>query len=232
MKRFIACAALAASCVCATAAESFASLSNFRVTVNGAAITNLFSNEPFEGLTPDPTFEPNDTGRSGGWEDAGATLYWPDDNVLNFGTVANVPGSQAGAFSYTTTVAALLAPFTTVKITADAVVRGSAAAGEYAKGNAYIGFATFLNGVERPFFDGLLHEFMDGKTADETKSLELVYANGAMPIHFAYTMGADALSRAVAAPVPEPETYALMLAGLGAVAWVANRRKRAASPQA
>jgi hypothetical protein len=28
-----------------------------------------------------------------------------------------------------------------------------------------------------------------------------------------------------AAPIPEPETYALLLAGLGAVAWVARRRK-------
>ncbi len=30
-----------------------------------------------------------------------------------------------------------------------------------------------------------------------------------------------------AAPVPEPETYSLLLAGLGAIAWVARRRKSA-----
>jgi PEP-CTERM motif len=34
-------------------------------------------------------------------------------------------------------------------------------------------------------------------------------------------------SELVTNPVPEPETYALMLAGLGAVAFVARRRKRA-----
>jgi len=32
--------------------------------------------------------------------------------------------------------------------------------------------------------------------------------------------------RAFLAPVPEPETYALMLAGLGAVGWVAGRRRK------
>jgi hypothetical protein len=30
---------------------------------------------------------------------------------------------------------------------------------------------------------------------------------------------------ALIAPIPEPETYALMLAGLGAIGWVARRRK-------
>jgi hypothetical protein len=46
------------------------------------------------------------------------------------------------------------------------------------------------------------------------------------------TVPASALSGyytfiAVAAPIPEPETYALMLGGLGLVGWIAARRRRA-----
>ena len=45
--------------------------------------------------------------------------------------------------------------------------------------------------------------------------------------NFTITTGQIAFEMAVAAPVPEPETYALMLAGLGAMAFVARRRKNA-----
>ncbi len=44
---------------------------------------------------------------------------------------------------------------------------------------------------------------------------------------FTITTNQIAFEMAVAAPVPEPETYALMLAGLGAMAFVARRRKNA-----
>ena len=44
---------------------------------------------------------------------------------------------------------------------------------------------------------------------------------------FTITTGQIAFELAVANPVPEPETYALMLAGLGAMAFVARRRKSA-----
>ena len=42
-------------------------------------------------------------------------------------------------------------------------------------------------------------------------------------IHTPGTYGAGEI-RGFLAPIPEPETYALMLAGLGAVAWAARRR--------
>lgn len=48
--------------------------------------------------------------------------------------------------------------------------------------------------------------------------------NGSVRYDVAYT--------AVASPVPEPETYALMLAGLGVVGWAARRRKLVAAATA
>ncbi len=54
-----------------------------------------------------------------------------------------------------------------------------------------------------------------------------ITADENMPSLTSLTMktGQIAFEMAVANPVPEPETYALMLAGLGAMAFVARRRK-------
>ncbi len=43
-------------------------------------------------------------------------------------------------------------------------------------------------------------------------------------IHTPGTYGSGEIRGFLTAPIPEPETYALMLAGLGAVAWAARRR--------
>jgi len=50
-------------------------------------------------------------------------------------------------------------------------------------------------------------------------------AGGTLDTLTIQTPGKIAFEIAVANPVPEPETYALMLAGLGAMAFVARRRK-------
>ena len=45
-------------------------------------------------------------------------------------------------------------------------------------------------------------------------------------IHSSFAPGGEI--RGFLAPVPEPESYALLLSGLAVVAWVARRQKRAA----
>jgi CHRD domain/PEP-CTERM motif len=60
-------------------------------------------------------------------------------------------------------------------------------------------------------FSTLLTGVQDGKA----------YVN----IHTPGTYGGGEI-RGFLAPVPEPETYALMLAGLGVLAWVAKRRRK------
>ncbi len=55
---------------------------------------------------------------------------------------------------------------------------------------------------------------------------QLTWSSGA---HYVDNIGVSASSGPAVSPVPEPETYALMLAGLGFVGWTARRRTRQAA---
>jgi hypothetical protein len=70
-----------------------------------------------------------------------------------------------------------------------------------------------------------------GATAfPEAEIPNLLADNTYLNIHTeAFTSGeirGQLLSQIVAQPIPEPETYALMIAGLGLVGWVASRRRK------
>jgi len=54
---------------------------------------------------------------------------------------------------------------------------------------------------------------------------QLVTFSGIGGLTMSFTTGQVAFEVAQVSAVPEPETYALMLAGLGAVGWIARRRK-------
>ncbi len=69
-----------------------------------------------------------------------------------------------------------------------------------------------------------------GSLAVGSYSLSLLGTRNVQPA--AGTLRYDVSYTAVASPVPEPETYALMLAGLGVVGWAARRRKQGAAAPA
>ena len=85
-------------------------------------------------------------------------------------------------------------------------------------GNGVAGFTFVVDQAQQAYVNGLL---ANGPTT--TLALEASIGNfaGGPESFLIYNLGT------AVTPVPEPETYALMLAGLGAVGFMARRRRRA-----
>ena len=84
-----------------------------------------------------------------------------------------------------------------------------------------LGFTNFPSAASGSYFASLT-SFSNGATFASLLAgakAGTSYAN----IHTPGTYAGGEI-RGFLAPIPEPETYALMLAGLGAVAWAARRR--------
>lgn len=86
-------------------------------------------------------------------------------------------------------------------------------------GNGVAGFTFRVDSAEQAYVNGLLAAGGSGTTL----ALEATLAgySGGPESFLIYNLGSTVT------PVPEPETYALMLAGLGALGFVAKRRKAA-----
>jgi hypothetical protein len=72
---------------------------------------------------------------------------------------------------------------------------------------------------------GSTNGFIANGNNTHTGLFTIAGVNGATIDHVVFRSSGVAFEVAVAAPVPEPETYALMLAGLAAVGFVARRRR-------
>jgi hypothetical protein len=99
-----------------------------------------------------------------------------------------------------------------------------------------------LTGIDTGFFDFFVPTLPIAGNGDYSFSLilfggnkaQLIYADplatspgcAFLPVNGASCGVSDTAAAGVFAPIPEPETYALMLAGLGAIAFGARRRRR------
>ena len=99
-----------------------------------------------------------------------------------------------------------------------------------------------LTGIDTGFFDYSVPTLSIAGSGDYSFSLilyggnraQLIYADPVatspgcafLPVDGASCGMSDTAATGVFAPIPEPETYALMLAGLGAIAFAARRRRR------
>ena len=127
-------------------------------------------------------------------------------------------------------------------------VAASAASGSFSviADGKNLGTFSYQEGVDNKF---LFVSFVDNANEEvNASSLSFTFLNNGNNAPSPYTLTLDAptfstsaptrvggsgatfgafSSATIASPVPEPETYALMLAGLGLVGWAARRRKAA-----
>lgn len=101
------------------------------------------------------------------------------------------------------------------------------------------GIASTSNGIEVLFNHNSLGIFTGNGVGNSgnvftTQTLNLLGINGTSTLLFravgtSDSLGGslDAISVTTTSPVPEPETYAMMLAGLGLLGFIARRRKKA-----
>jgi hypothetical protein len=92
-------------------------------------------------------------------------------------------------------------------------------------GNQTVNFASLLNGVT---YIGLHFGGGTGSPtpgADSTAFYRFDAGTNLDTFTLAYNASSDAILYSTAPAIPEPETYALMLAGLGVIGFVARRRR-------
>jgi hypothetical protein len=95
-----------------------------------------------------------------------------------------------------------------------------------AAGAGLVGQDTAGTLANSSYSSGLTFLQIKGSGTGTSVVAPLYYADDGFAVN-AWLDGGNELHLAAAAPVPEPETYALMLAGLGLVGMMARRRKAA-----
>lgn len=189
-----------------------------------------FHNETFEGGALSKPGVTASAGFAAGPSALSDSVDADDGAIDGFGTAGRswYSGNTAGSMSFTFSGAVLGALPTHAGIVWTDV-------GEVTSGSRYVGGVTFeafdANGASLGSIGpSTLGEFgASGETAED-RFFGVYNPGGVSRITISMNNSVDwevdHLQYGSTAPIPEPETYALMLAGLGLVGWAARRRAR------
>lgn len=222
---------VAAALVALSTAPALAGQASARMD---APTISLFDLRPDDGIAPAYTHRPEyveiwqPRSRSYDFSDGGGIGNYVSAYEVN--ASSNGHGSIGFIFSNEQNQAFLLTPYTTVRITTQASIAIDLQPGELGWANASLSITDWSDGDPRSRSDGIDLSFSDGASTGGRRdgTLTLEFSTGAKAALFTWDTEVDVEVDArgiVAPPVPEPGTYALMLAGVVAVGWVTRRRR-------
>jgi len=227
--------ALALTSTMANASSSFVSLGNYQYSITGPGISFIsgyaraftelslnFDNDYALIKAPDYEFDVSATSedsRGGSYADADNAISEPDSSIKSF---VDITSGYGVARSFATYSLNYLAN-TLLTFSVDASFINTGNAGDQITGAGVIGlFDNLHTSPEKIQFytNGALNGTMD-------KFFSISYSS---PVNSVLTIYAQTESRLFTAPpitaVPEPETYALMISGLGIMGFVARLRSK------
>jgi len=139
-------------------------------------------------------------------------------------TVFTASGSFSGMFSDTFDFTILTPMYlTNAGVTAVLTPDVNSTTGFDIKSVSWVGGPFVFNNVDTPLGGSLFQQY----TAAVVPALLAPGTYSIQVTGVSLSAGASYTGNVTLAPVPEPETYALMLAGLGAIGYMARRRKGA-----
>ncbi len=208
--------------------SGFLSVQNFQLNgavVNGGGLNSTYGLYfDFAGVGTITGSNPFTGPTSGSFSSLNFTLYGYNGPAATFGFSGDTPTTSVATGSRVALATGSLRPGANQSYVSSAVQDPSFSSSAGAN-LSFVPNPTFAAFFASPagtsFYNLAVSSFTN--TPSEVSAVAGGFANG-----FRISQGGGSVNFGVTAPVPEPETYALMLAGMGVVGWAARRRRAAA----